>query len=191
MKVNDIPSHRHPAKVGIHLWSMPPTEYRQRTTCHFQSWLSGCMGHWYENNPRQTIRRGNPCGCPPPFRAHFHPSVCDGKVAWRIPLKTTPGNPSVGAIRESLLPFSSLVVPVAAGIRDCSENSPRLTRRRGNPLWLPVLVPPSTLSSLMPRAGPCWVSVTGDAATRKYVHPEPVEGSNDSPFVCQTYPGNP
>ena len=158
--------------------------------------------HWYESEqhpatPSFPRRRGSIFGhCQKPSSdserpATFIAGCVSSMAAWVIPLKTTPGNPPVGAIRESSLPFSSLVVPVAAGIRDCSENNPRLTRRRGNPLWLPVLVPPSILSSLMPRAGPCWVSLTGDTATRKYVHPEPVEGSNDSPFVCQTYPGNP
>ena len=32
--------------------------------------------HWYENKPRQTHCRGNPCGCPSSVQANFHPSVC-------------------------------------------------------------------------------------------------------------------
>ena len=39
-------------------------------------------------------------------------------------LEIGPGKPPVGAIRESPLPFSCFVVPVAAGMSDSSESNP-------------------------------------------------------------------
>ena len=72
--------------------------------------------HSSENRPRQTRRRGNPCGCPFPAPTRSHP------LMW----------PSQGHGHSERSPATPC---------HCYENRPRQTRRRGNPCGCPFPAP--------------------------------------------------
>ena len=68
------------------------------TNTHFHPSVATGMANCYENRPRQTRCRGNPCGCPFPAPTRFHPlmwpSQCHGHSEKRSDEESTISPPA-------------------------------------------------------------------------------------------------
>ena len=158
---------------------------------NMDNWRPACIvpehprGDWYENKPRQTRCRGNPCGCPPPLRIHFHPTVCRPSGCM--------GDSSENSDRATGIRRGGFQTRPSAPTQpphrhSCEGRNPALAPRdRSSEVFATPLYRVPRNNSVhpeqpyAPRTVQCRPSVTGDGATRKYVRPEPVEGPKGHP----------